>query len=716
MVNTHHKFPVDAKHNAYYAADGSDLREATDEEITKYQLAAAHKRKKPDADVTTDRSGGTTVVIPEAKRDDDRTSQRDADRHRKGSPRGVVRKRDSHNREAQGKGGRTSSRDSRSDKDGTHREHSRTDSKRRDGGGATGNRPSEREEKKRDTSEEIDEDERDRRQMADIQRGMEERKIAKELERARAIAKDLKTATTATALKTTKESRKGGGGTKEAKRRVTERACPPKKVSGVQTGATKTADVEQRESAMQWATGISSDTALVTQSTVPTRQKAAKKVTEKQRQTATEPTQDMDVQDFMSAQYPPVDEGVSSTVRLGRSFVSGALGRRIEDPKMLEAAVIVTDCSVVIQSTKRKAKVPVSAPPPNSIDSEVEMEEGNDTQLSQSATDVDVQIELPEGETETMIPAKGSVTGVSHMEGDVRGVPVAPGVVQTPKATMADGEPCATTVIEGEKRNPVAEETPKDTPTGVMENERSVEERRMIKEIDASVLLQQKMMRNDPLLSSASSFLSVVCGGEGRNSTGKDKAGKSVKATETVPRILPIVEAVQPSLRVVEKQRAIRIIAAESLLREELAKIKPVLASVAAFRKAAYGKKCLGDNSQGIGSITAGEETLVAATDVVTEHATTAMIQTPTPGAEGDNAGAGENIDLTEGEEIVVSEEEEMSVSESGEEGKEESDGFSRSDGGSSVSESVTSRGNRKRYAVESPEREPAGTTRKVSG
>jgi len=134
MVNTHRKFPVDAKHNAYYAADGSDLRDATDKKIIKYQLAAAHKRIKPDADVTADRSGSTTVAIPEAKRDDDRLSQRDADRHRKGSPRGVVRKRDSRNREAQGKGGRTSSRDSRSDRDVAHQDHSRTDSKRRDGG------------------------------------------------------------------------------------------------------------------------------------------------------------------------------------------------------------------------------------------------------------------------------------------------------------------------------------------------------------------------------------------------------------------------------------------------------------------------------------------------------------------------------------------------------------------------------------------------------
>jgi len=54
-----------------------------------------------------------------------------------------------------------------------------------------------------------------------------------------------------------------------------------------------------------------------------------------------------------------------------------------------------------------------------------------------------------------------------------------------------------------------------------------------------------------------------------------------------------------------------------------------------------------------------------------------------------------------------------MSVSESGEEGEGVSDGFSNSNRGSSYCESVTSRGSRKRHAFESPESEPAETTRK---
>jgi len=151
---------------------------------------------------------------------------------------------------------------------------------------------------------------------------------------------------------------------------------------------------------MQWATGTTSDSAIVTRSAVSARQKAVKKLTEKLRQIATQSAQSLEAQEYIAGQYPPVDENVSSTVRLGRSLVSGALGKKIDDPKMLETVVLITDCNVVLQSTRKKAKVPVSAPPPNSIDSDVEADESSDPQLSQSATDIGVQIELPGRETE----------------------------------------------------------------------------------------------------------------------------------------------------------------------------------------------------------------------------------------------------------------------------------------------------------------------------
>jgi len=66
-VNTHRKFPVDARHNEYYAADGSDLRDATTGEVEKYRLVASHKRRKPES--ACDKSESATLVSDVKKMD-----------------------------------------------------------------------------------------------------------------------------------------------------------------------------------------------------------------------------------------------------------------------------------------------------------------------------------------------------------------------------------------------------------------------------------------------------------------------------------------------------------------------------------------------------------------------------------------------------------------------------------------------------------------------
>jgi len=114
---------------------------------------------------------------------------------------------------------------------------------------------------------------------------------------------------------------------------------------------------------------------MATQSTTDknsTRPRAAKKAEEANSTVAKEKLDSLETQNFMAAQYPPVNEWLSSAVKLGRSLVSGALGRRTDDPRMFETAVGMVECSVVLRTTKAKAKIPVSKPPPNSIDSEVE--------------------------------------------------------------------------------------------------------------------------------------------------------------------------------------------------------------------------------------------------------------------------------------------------------------------------------------------------------
>jgi len=128
MVNTHRKFPVDAKHNTYYAADGSDIRDATREEIEKYRLAALHKRKKPDADAgakSGSSASGVRLSGPESERPrrmDDRSRGRESSRDRE-------RDRGSRNREAERKDSRTSSREAKRDRGTSSTERRTTNAK-----------------------------------------------------------------------------------------------------------------------------------------------------------------------------------------------------------------------------------------------------------------------------------------------------------------------------------------------------------------------------------------------------------------------------------------------------------------------------------------------------------------------------------------------------------------------------------------------------------
>jgi len=167
-------------------------------------------------------------------------------------------------------------------------------------------------------------------------------------------------------------------------------------------------EVTQREEAILWAaSGTASETSIVKgdgkdEVTTDTRTIMGASTVETSTVT-TESADSLFVQKYVALQYPPVEEVVSCTVRLGRALVSGALGMWTNDPKLFETAIRLPDCSVVIRSTKKKARAPVSAPPPNSIDSEMDMNDFAEIQLSQSATDVGVHIELPGLGVESML-------------------------------------------------------------------------------------------------------------------------------------------------------------------------------------------------------------------------------------------------------------------------------------------------------------------------
>jgi len=208
---------------------------------------------------------------------------------------------------------------------------------------------------------------------------MEDRKATKGSEVTHKVVLSAESPVTATISKASKEQRSKADIAKASEKKTTESQSGPRKSVAVRRDTTTVsataAITAQRDAAMRWASGEASDTDVVTQSTickVSGRQRGVKNAIDKGPEAVLEDAQSLEAQNFIAAQYPPIEEGVSSTVRLGRALVSGALGRRNDDPKSFGAAISIQECSVRFKSTKKKAKAPVSAAPPNSIDSEVD--------------------------------------------------------------------------------------------------------------------------------------------------------------------------------------------------------------------------------------------------------------------------------------------------------------------------------------------------------
>jgi len=416
---------------------------------------------------------------------------------------------------------------------------------------------------------------------------MEERKVAKEAEMTKKETGGAKGPTVAAETKGPKERRPGTEDKSTAERTTVDISRASKKVVPGNEKAV-TAESKQREEARLWAAGEVSDTAVVTQSTsekVSTRQRGGKKTADKKSTDTAEVATARYVQNFVASHYPPIDEGVSSTVRLGRAFVSGALGRRTDDPKLFEAAVNITECSVRLLTTSKKAKTPVSAPPPNLIDSEMDQGENSDAHLSQSVTDLEVHIELPSVSAEcTFRDMVGPFD--EEMIGEA---PVAPGIVATPViatvvASVITPEIAMSGMIDrsGEMKE-VSERIP--TPRSVV----LAEYNQLLKEIEASTLAQEELQRSKPDLASAASFHEVVIRGmeEGKKlKKNGDGLGQRI-ATGTTK--VAVGEVSRAEAKYNARQQAIRVTTAKSLLKKELAKANPSLASMSAFRKAAYG-------------------------------------------------------------------------------------------------------------------------------
>jgi len=234
-----------------------------------------------------------------------------------------------------------------------------------------------------------------------------------------------------------------------------------------------------------------------------------------------------------------------------------------------------------------------------------------------------------------------------------------------------------------------------------------VERRCILSEIEKSKSLRDEMIRQDPSLATAASFMSTVCGGP----TGKEMRTGVEGEKESQP---------QPEPKNVERQQLARITAAKSLLEGELRKERPSPEPTATFRAAERGNGTVVEPVQIEKEVSMTQSTTVLIGDVSERVSESRMDESSrsaksatiaTAVVESSNTEVTERMAEIDNEaKVVVSDDVAMSIGDSEE---EESDGFSRSGSNSSRGESIPSRGSRKRRADDSPEREVRETGRR---
>jgi len=232
----------------------------------------------------------------------------------------------------------------------------------------------------------------------------------------------------------------------------------------------------------------------------------------------------------------------------------------------------------------------------------------------------------------------------------------------------------------------------------------------LLKEFEASTIAQEELRRSEPSLASVASLHEVVTRGVEEGKRLEKEGGALSQPIGAGTAELAVDEASRAKAKYNARQRMIRVIAAKSLLREELAKVNPLPASVSAFRKAAYGDESVGPTKEESGSVV--KEELVTGAGVL------GVSEQPSMRAEDGGAAAATDVQrdvepeeaATEEVEETVSEEEAMSV---GDSDGETSDGFSGSGRSTSDGESLRSKGSRKRPADDSPERESTEVPRR---
>jgi len=547
MVNAHGKYPGGATNSANYQADGSDVRDATAEEKVRYLNANKHKLKTAVETVSSDdRSRSSARVVPEP----------------------MTKERHIAVRGERGGGDMSSSeRDSRDSKKNKHRDDSRGGSER-DSSRGHESRGSGHCRDAATVGPEPDEDEADRREMAEIQGRIEAWKAAKDLETAHATIKELKTSGKSASISTDKHSKRGPEKVKKGEQKT-----------GASRGAKKiTANQTATDVAVKGPQNLYTDAGHPVRPEAETANEPVQVESKRGRanKRATVERRGDDVLatlKFCAIAYPRArtqeDAEEAAKAKLVIAFVATALGKKI--PRVASGQIIsgMTECHVEHEAPRKRSKTPILTAPPNSVES---ADPGSDVRFSQSdviigypadveETGADVGaanlMPSPAGCPETRTTGAVLTTAVFGVGAGARSdtpttnlggvasfscaipevpahegfdeAPAAPSEVPTPMIGMTIVREIASDV-QGPVQTPKSTEiVPGSVEDDIARKIRYDHRQKLIREIAASQLLQEELAKNNPNLVMAASFLSQVSGTDAGYRKLKETAGARIK-------------------------------------------------------------------------------------------------------------------------------------------------------------------------------------------
>jgi len=364
-------------------------------------------------------------------------------------------------------------------------------------------------------SEELNEDEKDRRNMAAIQGRIEARKAAKDLETACATIAELKAASDAVSAATAKPSRG----------ELARDKADIEKKPGAKRGAKKGTGVVPTPATDEVLTLVPKDAATTPgpdkPSTVDVIAPAEQKRPRPGKSTTTERQSDDTLATLKFTailESRPRDTefaGDALEVELGIALVAGAVGKKVPSVTLHAASAGLADCFVDLSEKKKRNRAASITAPPNSLES-VELgtfRETHEEHLYQS----DVQVRLPEeiagmDAVIAMMPAVDvlSCPTIQRSDGAFAFATALIKVAANEEVVAGLTEPQADASI-------VPSGIPQSVATGheggALAMKSKIENKqRMIREIAVKQLLSEELAKSDPNLVNVFAFMNKVCG------------------------------------------------------------------------------------------------------------------------------------------------------------------------------------------------------------